>query len=277
MTACIVGWAHTAVRPPRGRDGRKPDRAGRGRGAGRCRHRRRRCRRDRARPFQRGLLGAGFHRLAGAAGRRPICASSARAGSRMPAPPARPPCIRASSRSRPRSARIVLVVGAEQMTTTPAAEIGRNLLKASYVREEADIDGGFAGIFGKIAGALFPALGRPVRRARAHRRQEPQERRRQSRTRRSARTSATISAAPRARRIRASPARSSAPTARWSPTAPPRSCWPTSRPRSSSARPLRRHRCHRGFAGLLQAARSRDGEAAQRDRLIRLRLGLPAS
>src|SRR5215467_4299365 len=45
-------------------------------------------------------------------------------------------------------ARIVLVVGAEQMTTTPAAEIGRNLLKASYVREEADIAGGFAGIFG---------------------------------------------------------------------------------------------------------------------------------
>src|SRR5262244_2479935 len=50
-----------------------------------------------------------------------------------------------------RAARIVLVVGAEQMTTTPAAEIGRNLLKASYAREEADIDGGFAGIFGKIA------------------------------------------------------------------------------------------------------------------------------
>src|SRR4249919_3477173 len=52
-----------------------------------------------------------------------------------------------------RAARVVLVVGVEQMTTTPAAEIGRNLLKASYVREEADIDGGFAGIFGKIAGA----------------------------------------------------------------------------------------------------------------------------
>src|SRR5262249_37839506 len=48
-----------------------------------------------------------------------------------------------------RSARIVLVVGVEQMTTTPGLEIGRNLLKASYVREEADIDGGFAGIFGK--------------------------------------------------------------------------------------------------------------------------------
>ncbi len=58
-----------------------------------------------------------------------------------------------------RAARIVLVVGAEQMTTTPAAEIGRNLLKASYVREEADIDGGFAGIFGKIAGLYFQRWG----------------------------------------------------------------------------------------------------------------------
>jgi acetyl-CoA C-acetyltransferase len=58
-----------------------------------------------------------------------------------------------------RSARIVLVVGVEQMTTTPAAEIGQNLLKASYVREEADIDGGFAGIFGKIASLYFQRWG----------------------------------------------------------------------------------------------------------------------
>ena len=57
------------------------------------------------------------------------------------------------------AARVVLVVGAEQMTTTPAPEIGRNLLKASYVREEADIDGGFAGIFGKIAGLYFQKWG----------------------------------------------------------------------------------------------------------------------
>jgi acetyl-CoA C-acetyltransferase len=57
------------------------------------------------------------------------------------------------------AARIVLVVGAEQMTTTPAAEIGRNLLKASYVREEADIDGGFAGIFGQIAARYFQRWG----------------------------------------------------------------------------------------------------------------------
>jgi acetyl-CoA C-acetyltransferase len=58
-----------------------------------------------------------------------------------------------------RSARIVLVVGAEQMTTTAGPEVGQNLLKASYVREEADIDGGFAGIFGKIAGLYFQRWG----------------------------------------------------------------------------------------------------------------------
>jgi len=57
------------------------------------------------------------------------------------------------------TARIVLVVGAEQMTTTPGPEVGRNLLKASYVREEADIDGGFAGIFGQIAGLYFQRWG----------------------------------------------------------------------------------------------------------------------
>jgi acetyl-CoA C-acetyltransferase len=58
-----------------------------------------------------------------------------------------------------RAARIVLCVGVEQMTTTPGPEIGRNLLKASYVREEAEIDGGFAGIFGKIAGLYFQKYG----------------------------------------------------------------------------------------------------------------------
>src|SRR5215813_13577179 len=57
------------------------------------------------------------------------------------------------------SARIVLVVGVEQMTTTAPEEIGRNLLKASYVREEAEIDAGFAGIFGKIAALYFQRWG----------------------------------------------------------------------------------------------------------------------
>src|SRR5262245_37240236 len=58
-----------------------------------------------------------------------------------------------------KGARIVLVVGVEQMTTTPGAEIGRNLLKASYVREEAEIEGGFAGIFGQIASRYFQKYG----------------------------------------------------------------------------------------------------------------------
>jgi acetyl-CoA C-acetyltransferase len=58
-----------------------------------------------------------------------------------------------------KSARIVLVVGVEQMTATPAPDIARNLLKASYVREEAAIEGGFAGIFGRIAGLYFQKYG----------------------------------------------------------------------------------------------------------------------
>jgi acetyl-CoA C-acetyltransferase len=58
-----------------------------------------------------------------------------------------------------KAARIVLVVGVEQMTRTPGPEIGKILLKASYVRDEADIEGGFAGIFGKIAGLYFQKYG----------------------------------------------------------------------------------------------------------------------
>jgi acetyl-CoA C-acetyltransferase len=58
-----------------------------------------------------------------------------------------------------KAARIVLVVGVEQMTTTPGPEIGRNLLKASYVKDEAGTEGGFAGVFGKIAAAYFQKYG----------------------------------------------------------------------------------------------------------------------
>jgi acetyl-CoA C-acetyltransferase len=58
-----------------------------------------------------------------------------------------------------KAARIVLVVGAEQMTTTPAPEIAKNLLKASYVKEEAEIEGGFAGVFGQIASRYFQRWG----------------------------------------------------------------------------------------------------------------------
>jgi len=58
-----------------------------------------------------------------------------------------------------RAARTVLVVGAEQMTTTPPAEIGQNLLKASYLPEDGETPAGFAGVFGKIAQAYFQKYG----------------------------------------------------------------------------------------------------------------------
>ena len=58
-----------------------------------------------------------------------------------------------------KQSRIVLVCGVEQMTTTPGPEIGKNLLKCSYVKEEAAIEGGFAGIFGQIAGQYFQKYG----------------------------------------------------------------------------------------------------------------------
>ncbi|MEI9414380.1 acetyl-CoA acetyltransferase [Mesorhizobium sp. Cs1321R2N1] len=57
------------------------------------------------------------------------------------------------------AARVVLVVGAEQMTTTPGPEIGKNLLKASYLPEDGDTPAGFAGVFGKIAQAYFQRYG----------------------------------------------------------------------------------------------------------------------
>jgi acetyl-CoA C-acetyltransferase len=58
-----------------------------------------------------------------------------------------------------RQARLVLVVGVEKMTDTPAPEIGANLLKASYLKEEGAIPGGFAGIFARIAQQYFQRHG----------------------------------------------------------------------------------------------------------------------
>jgi acetyl-CoA C-acetyltransferase len=58
-----------------------------------------------------------------------------------------------------KAARIVLVVGAEQMTTTPGPEVGKNLLRASYLPEDGDTPAGFAGVFGKIAAAYFQRHG----------------------------------------------------------------------------------------------------------------------
>jgi len=56
-------------------------------------------------------------------------------------------------------ARFVLVVGVEQMTTTPGPQIGQNLLRASYLPEDGDIPAGFAGVFGKIAQGYFQRHG----------------------------------------------------------------------------------------------------------------------
>jgi acetyl-CoA C-acetyltransferase len=55
--------------------------------------------------------------------------------------------------------RVALVVGAEKMTATPLAETGDILLSASYRKEEAGLDAGFAGIFGQIASGYFQRYG----------------------------------------------------------------------------------------------------------------------
>ncbi|WP_281984848.1 acetyl-CoA acetyltransferase [Thalassorhabdomicrobium marinisediminis] len=55
--------------------------------------------------------------------------------------------------------RVALVVGAEKMTATPGVEVGDILLGASYRKEEADVGGGFAGLFGQIAATYFQRHG----------------------------------------------------------------------------------------------------------------------
>ena len=56
-------------------------------------------------------------------------------------------------------ARFVLVVGVEKMTGLPGPEIGGVLLKAAYVKEEAEIEGGFAGVFAQIAQLYYQRHG----------------------------------------------------------------------------------------------------------------------
>jgi len=58
-----------------------------------------------------------------------------------------------------KAARLVLVVGVEQMTKTPGPQLGENLLRASYLPEDGQTPAGFAGVFGKIAGAYFQRHG----------------------------------------------------------------------------------------------------------------------
>jgi acetyl-CoA C-acetyltransferase len=56
-------------------------------------------------------------------------------------------------------ARIALVLGVEKMTDTAGPQVGANLLRASYLKEEGDTPGGFAGVFGGIAERYFARYG----------------------------------------------------------------------------------------------------------------------
>jgi acetyl-CoA C-acetyltransferase len=58
-----------------------------------------------------------------------------------------------------RKARIVLVVGAEKMSEVSGAQVGDLLIRAAYLKEEGAIEGGFAGVFGRIAQAYFQRYG----------------------------------------------------------------------------------------------------------------------
>ncbi|MGI9489210.1 MAG: acetyl-CoA acetyltransferase [Geminicoccaceae bacterium] len=57
------------------------------------------------------------------------------------------------------AARFVLVVGVEKMTDLHARDIPGALLTAAYMKEEAEIEGGFAGVFGQIAHNYFQRHG----------------------------------------------------------------------------------------------------------------------
>ena len=58
-----------------------------------------------------------------------------------------------------RRGRLVLVVGVEKMSDVTGPEIGGILMQASYLKEEADIEGGFAGVFGRIAQQYYQRYG----------------------------------------------------------------------------------------------------------------------
>ena len=56
-------------------------------------------------------------------------------------------------------ARFVLVVGVEKMTHLPSSEVGGILIKASYIEEEGEINGGFVGVFSRITDLYFEKYG----------------------------------------------------------------------------------------------------------------------
>ena len=58
-----------------------------------------------------------------------------------------------------KQARFVLAIGVEKMTAAERTRIPEILLSGSYVKEEAGIEGGFAGIFAQVARAYFQRFG----------------------------------------------------------------------------------------------------------------------
>lgn len=53
----------------------------------------------------------------------------------------------------------VLVIGMEKMTELQTQQVGATLIRCAYVKEEGNVEAGFAGIFGRIAQAYFDRYG----------------------------------------------------------------------------------------------------------------------
>ncbi|BBK31074.1 acetyl-CoA C-acetyltransferase [Stella humosa] len=58
-----------------------------------------------------------------------------------------------------RKARRVLAIGVEKMTEIAGAAVGDILIRASYLPEDGEVEGGFAGVFGRITQAYFQKHG----------------------------------------------------------------------------------------------------------------------
>ncbi|MGH6969115.1 MAG: acetyl-CoA acetyltransferase, partial [Stellaceae bacterium] len=56
-------------------------------------------------------------------------------------------------------ARRVLIVGVEKMSEITGPQVGDILIRAAYLKEEGEIEGGFAGVFGRIAQMYFQRYG----------------------------------------------------------------------------------------------------------------------
>lgn len=60
---------------------------------------------------------------------------------------------------RAKRGKLTLVVGVEKMTDSKSKQVGDALIRASYMKEESDIEGGFPGVFGRITEQYFQKYG----------------------------------------------------------------------------------------------------------------------